>query len=140
MTISSEAVADTSIAVPAVLGLHPAHALCHRALLTWHPALAGHAWFESYSVLTRLPSGERVGPRTAERVLTTAFPTVEWLDVASAAALARDLAERHIGGGATYDALVAAAARQAGLPLLTRDLRARATYDRLGVEVIVVHD
>lgn len=134
----SRAVADTSVAVPAVLGLHPAHTECVRALLTWRPALAGHAWFESYSVLTRLPSGERVGPRTALRVLSAAFPSVAWLDPETSAALARDLAERQIGAGATYDALVAAAARQADLRLLTRDVRARVTYERLGVDVIVV--
>jgi predicted nucleic acid-binding protein len=43
--------------------------------------------------------------------------------------------ERGIRGGAAYDALIGATARSAGALLYTCDLRARATYDLLGVEV-----
>lgn len=47
---------------------------------------------------------------------------------------------RHIGitGGAIYDALVGEAARVHGARLLTRDLRARRTYDLLGVEYDII--
>lgn len=38
-----------------------------------------------------------------------------------------------IAGGAVYDALIAATAQYAGATLVTRDHRARLTYDRLRV-------
>jgi predicted nucleic acid-binding protein len=46
-----------------------------------------------------------------------------------------EMAEAGISGGAIFDALVAAAAREHGLVLATRDSRARSTYRALGVEV-----
>lgn len=45
------------------------------------------------------------------------------------------MAEAGISGGAIFDALVAAAAREHGLVLATRDGRARSTYRALGAEV-----
>lgn len=55
------------------------------------------------------------------------LPEPEILDVLAS------LGRLGIGGGAAYDALVAATARHHDLVLLTRDRRARATYDGLGV-------
>ncbi|MEX0427861.1 PIN domain-containing protein [Nocardioides sp. DS6] len=43
-----------------------------------------------------------------------------------------------VGGGATYDALIAATAQHHEHRLLTADRRARATYDALGVDYEVV--
>jgi hypothetical protein len=43
-----------------------------------------------------------------------------------------------IAGGAVYDGLVALAAQEHGLPLATRDARARGTYGAVGVQVILV--
>jgi toxin FitB len=40
-----------------------------------------------------------------------------------------------IAGGETYDAVVALAAAENGVALATRDARARATYDAVGVRV-----
>jgi predicted nucleic acid-binding protein len=48
-------------------------------------------------------------------------------------ALVKASAVEGLAGGAIYDALIAATARHAGARLLTRDLRARAVYDRLDV-------
>jgi len=42
-----------------------------------------------------------------------------------------------ISGGAVYDALVALAAAEHGADLATRDGRAKATYETVGVPVIV---
>jgi hypothetical protein len=47
------------------------------------------------------------------------------------------LAERGVAGGAVYDALIALAAVQNGVPLATRDLRARDTYGSMGADVII---
>jgi predicted nucleic acid-binding protein len=46
-----------------------------------------------------------------------------------------ELAPLRITGGAVYDALVAAVAREHGLPLLTADDRARPTYEAMGITV-----
>ncbi len=37
-----------------------------------------------------------------------------------------------------YEAMVALAAKDHGVPLATRDARARGSYDTIGVQVIVV--
>lgn len=42
-----------------------------------------------------------------------------------------------IAGGAVYDALVALAAAEHGADLATRDNRARATYETVGVRVVL---
>jgi hypothetical protein len=54
---------------------------------------------------------------------------------ATLAVLVHELARQDIRGGATYDALIAVTARDAGASLFTCDLRAQATYERLGVRV-----
>ncbi len=46
---------DTSVAVAALDPNHQHHAECRREVLAHRPVLAGHATFETYSVLTRLP-------------------------------------------------------------------------------------
>ena len=51
------------------------------------------------------------------------------------AKLIPEFAERDIRGGATYDALIAATAREAGARLVTCDRRALSVYERLGVRV-----
>ncbi len=47
------------------------------------------------------------------------------------------LSERGVAGGAVYDALVALAALDHDARLATRDARAKATYETLGVGVLV---
>jgi predicted nucleic acid-binding protein len=54
------------------------------------------------------------------------------LDAEGYRALIPRLVELGIGGGASYDALVAATARAAGATLVSCDRRAAATYERLG--------
>jgi hypothetical protein len=49
---------DTPVAVALVLESHEAHEVTFTALDEHVLGLAGHAWFETYSVLTGLPSGE----------------------------------------------------------------------------------
>lgn len=48
------------------------------------------------------------------------------------------LSRLSITGGAVYDALVALAAKEHGYELATRDARAKATYEAVGVGVVVV--
>lgn len=53
---------DTSVAVPLVLVDHQHHAETTEALAGRELGLAGHAGFETFSVLTRLPPPNRRTP------------------------------------------------------------------------------
>ena len=126
---------DTSTAIALILEDHEAHASTLDAVRGRRLGLAGHAWFETYSVLTRLPAGLRRSPADAHRILARNFPASEFLAEAAAADLIRDLPRLGISGGAVYDSLVGAAARQHRCPLASRDARARPVYEALGVEI-----
>jgi predicted nucleic acid-binding protein len=124
---------DTSVAIAALDVTHAAHADSRRVVIARRPALAGHAAFEAYAVLTRLPVPLRLTGAQASEVLRTAFPDGCWLDVPAMRALLRRLPDHGIAGGSVYDALVGEAARTDGRTLLTRDRRAERTYRSLGV-------
>jgi hypothetical protein len=70
---------DTSVAVAYLEAGHAAHLSCVEALGGRVAALAGHAAFESYSVLTRLPDPLRVAAADARSALDAAFPERCWL-------------------------------------------------------------
>lgn len=126
---------DTSTAVALVVEDHEAHVATLNAVRGRRLGLAGHAWFETYSVLTRLPPGLRRSPADAIHLLARDFPASGFLGEAEAAGLGGELAELGISGGAVYDALVGAAARQHQRKLVSADARARPVYEALGVEV-----
>ena len=96
--------------------------------------LAGHAAFEAYSVLTRMPVGRRLGPSDAATALERNFGAPCLLGVRETQALLSRLGELGVVGGAVYDALVAEAARVHGRTLLSLDWRAERTYRAVGVE------
>jgi len=133
-----EVLLDTSAAVALVVADHAGHAATRDAVRGHRLGLAGHAWFETYSVLTRLPGGSRRLPRDVHRLLVQDFPATRFLDESSAAALGAELVRNGIAGGSVYDALVGATARLHGLPLVSRDRRAAATYALLAVETRLV--
>ena len=124
---------DTSVAVAALDDSHEAHGACRSAASKRRPALAGHAAFETFPVLTRLPGASRGEPEVATRILAPAFPDRCWLSADQHDALLGRLSGIDVVGGMVYDALVAEAARVNGCTLLTRDGRARRTYERVGV-------
>lgn len=131
---------DTSVAVAAVDASHAAHAACRDVVRSLRPALAGHAAFEVYAVLTRMPGELAVDPTDAAALVARTFPEVVRLDGQASATLLSRLPVLGITGGSVYDALVAEAARAAGARLLTRDQRARRTYDLLGADYTLVGD
>lgn len=131
---------DTSAALALVNDGHVFHTAVYAEAVARRRGLAGHAAFETYSVLTRQPPPWRLPPEDARRLLEHNFPHTHHLSAAAAAELARQLPARGISGGAVYDALVAAAAREAGLPLLSCDVRAAGTYVALGVDLRLVTD
>ena len=120
---------DTSVAVPFLDAGHSAHTAAVAALGGRRAALAGHAAFEAFAVLTRLPEPSRVLASDARRALDAAFPDACWLAPEDQSNLAVRLGVAGLVGGAVYDALVGEAARIAGRTLITRDRRARATYE-----------
>jgi predicted nucleic acid-binding protein len=129
---------DTSAAIALVVEDHEAHAATLEAVRGRRLGLAGHAWFETYSVLTRLPAGLRRSPADAIRLLAHNFPASGFLGERGSVALGGELAGLGISGGAVYDALVGAAARQHQRPLASGDARARPVYEALGVEIELI--
>ena len=132
------ALLDTSTAVALVVEDHEAHAATLEAVIGRRLGLAGHAWFETFSVLTRLPGSLRRSPGDVIRVLAHNFPASVFLGEDEAVELGRDLVRLGISGGAVYDALVGAAARQHRLKLVSSDARARPVYEALGVAIEII--
>lgn len=96
--------------------------------------MSGHAAVELLSVLTRLPPPHRLTPAAASRLEETNFPESRFLSATETKRLLRELTEAGLAGGALYDGLVGAAARQHKLLLTTCDRRAQPTYRLLGVD------
>jgi predicted nucleic acid-binding protein len=126
---------DTSAAIPLLVTSHVAHDAVSARVGDRTVALSGHALTETYAVLTRLPGDARLAPDDAVRLLLDRFEPPVLLDARSARSAPALLARAGIGGGATYDGVIALAARSVGVRLGTRDRRARATYQLLDVTV-----
>jgi predicted nucleic acid-binding protein len=135
MPASAELLVDTSVAIALSVADHEHHEATVSALADRRLGLAGHAAFESFSVLTRLPPPARRTPAAVIRMLSVNFPDSRFLSAKASAGLLSELDERGIAGGAVYDALVGAAAREHGLRLATRDRRALETYRALEFDV-----
>ena len=129
---------DTSAALALVLKDNESHSRVRERVRGHELGLAGHARFETYSVLTRLPGTARLSGPAAVRVVRRAFPATVALSKSLALQAPRLMSEAGIAGGATYDGLVALAAREAGAPLLSCDRRAARTYALLGVETTIL--
>jgi len=119
---------DTSVAIPLLLKDHDAYNAVVEQLGSRTLGLAGHAEFETYAVLTRMPPPARRSPTSAARLIASNFPRSRHLSSEAAAGLAASLGSLGLAGGAVFDALVAAAAREHELTLITRDRRALPTY------------
>jgi toxin FitB len=107
---------DSNCMIAAVCAWHEHHAAVARAIEVrlgrrGQLVAAGHAIVEAYAVLTRLPAPHRLAPADAWTLIKTNF-----VDQASLAALPAEalvamlerLARGGVGGGRTYDALIAA--------------------------------
>lgn len=133
MTVKPTVAVDTSVAVPLLVASHQDHA----QVVAWAKgrtlSLSGHALAETYAVLTRLPGDARVSAPDAILLIDENFATPLILSTQGAADAPRELAGKGVVGGATYDGLVALAAREHGATLSTRDARARSTYEALEV-------
>jgi predicted nucleic acid-binding protein len=135
---NSSGLLDTGAAIALIVEDHEAHAEVLAAVGSRRLGLAGHAWFETYSVLTRLPGARRRSPADALRLLAHDFPASRFLDERAAAELGPEVARLGVSGGAVYDALVGAAARNHRQRLLSTETRARPIYEALGVDLEVI--
>ncbi len=123
---------DTNCMIAAVCGWHQHNAAAvaeiegrlqrGERLTVLAPALV-----EAYSVLTRMPAPHRLAPADAWALMEGNFVRgrdVVALDGPAYVSTLRDLAGQDLGGGRTYDALIAACARQAkACALLTLNRR-----------------
>ena len=129
---------DTSVVVAAFATWHEGHASA-TAALSDGPRLPAHVLVETYAVLTRLPPPHRAPADVVEAFLGEHF-TAALLTLPGPAQreMLRLAVRRGLGGGAIYDALVAATAKHAGATLLTRDRRATPVYEAVGVRFEVL--
>ena len=132
---SAPLLVDTSVAVALSVADHSHHASTSKAVAGRGLGLAGHAAFETFSVLTRLPGPARRAPTTVAKLLAASFPHSRFLGGDAARSLLAELASGEFAGGAVYDALIGAAAAEHQLPLATRDRRALDVYRALDVNV-----
>ena len=130
--------ADTSVAIAVVSGSHEAHRAVNDWVGTRALRLATHAALETYSVLTRLPGDARLAPSDAARLMRDRFGASIPFPTAEAENFVDELGRIAVAGGAAYDALIAATCRAVRGTLVTRDRRAVATYEALGVRYELV--
>jgi predicted nucleic acid-binding protein len=135
---ADDALVDTSVAIPLVVADHEHHRAVVDAVSNMTLGLAGHAAFETFSILTRLPPPARRSPGVVGRLIAQNFPVTRFLSEHAAAELLDRLGTLGVAGGAVYDALVGAAAVEHGLTLLTRDRRAADTYRRVDVRLVLL--
>lgn len=133
-----ELLLDTSAAISLSVADHVHREDTASAVAGLRIGLAGHAAFESFSVLTRLPGAARLKPEAASRLLAANFPFTRHLGVPVASTLLPRLLAAGVSGGAVFDALVAAVAVEHGVTLLSRDRRALRTYRELGAQVLLL--
>ena len=135
---------DASVIVPGLLSWHAQHeaasaklvALLQRSVKVLLPL---HSLVEAYAVMTRLPPPHRLSPKDALAILEGSFgkrSILVGLDGEEGWDLIRDLGQRSIAGGTTYDGLIAACARKGGARrLLTFNRR---HFERLDSEELEI--
>ena len=126
---------DTSAALALVLKDNESHSRVRERVRGHELGLAGHARFETYSVLTRMPVAYRLSPTSAALLIRTTFPASVTLSEQSQTDPLATLVDAGIAGGAVWDGLVALAALDSGSRLLSLDRRAVPTYRALGADV-----
>ena len=121
---------DTSCLVAAVCAWHSHHDVTRREIERREAAgetlvLAAHSLAEAFSVLTRLPEPHRLRPEDALALIEANWGETRLVALAGSdyRATLRRCRDVGIGGGAVYDALIAACARKARVAtLVTWDL------------------
>lgn len=125
---------DTSCLVAAVCGWHRHHDATRRDIERRDAAgeslvLAAHSLAEAFSVLTRLPEPHRLRPEDALELIEANWGDTRLiaLNASDYRSTLRRCRDAGIGGGAVYDALIAACAVKAQVATLV-------TWDLAGFE------
>lgn len=126
---------DTSVALPLAIYDHELREQTIAAVSDRPVVLSGHALNETYAQLSNQPGTSRIQPAQFVELMRALFGEPILLSPEVSAAAPAELAKVGITGPSTYDGLVALAAREHGAVLLSRDYRARRTYQAIGVEV-----
>lgn len=124
---------DTSVLIPMFSRQHPQHDLC-RPHLTRLNALPAHVLLETYSWLTGRRDGNVLPPNLIVQALAALETRVVQLPADSYIEMLSLLAKAGRTGAGVYDAQIAATAKHHGLKLLSRDQRAAAIYELVGVD------
>ena len=128
---------DSSLLIAAVAPWHAEHERADRALGgIGNLRVVGHVLWETYSWLTR--SRPRTSPRVAAGLLRALPGPALVLSSAGHERLLDLVGSGEISGGATYDAVIAMTALEAGARLLSRDERAARTYRAVGIHFDLV--
>lgn len=130
---------DSSVLIAALAPWHVAHDAARSALVAADRRLIAHVAFECVSALSRMPRGHRISPDVVLRALQNDFPPA-WLSL-DAVGMHEALTGAVAGGvrgGALYDALVGATAREHGVRLISADRRASRAYQAMDVDVTYV--
>lgn len=137
---------DTSVIVAGLLSWHEQHgaAAAELVALLEKPdkiVLPLQSLVEAYAVMTRLPPPHRLSAKNALTILEESFrshSTIVGLDGEEGWALIRDLGQRTIAGGASYDGLILACARKGGAGgILTFNRRHFEQLALDGIEIVV---
>ncbi|MDQ6848995.1 MAG: PIN domain-containing protein [Actinomycetota bacterium] len=130
---------DTSVIIAGLSRWHPSN----DAARAWFPRigwLPAHVLAESVSVLSRLPNGRAVS-------LIDAVGLIRQLAEGRVRQLRGDryllifgaVGSAGMGGGAVYDAIIGATAREHDATLLTLDRKAVRTYSAVGAAFQLLH-
>lgn len=117
---------DSSVLIPALRQSHPAHEVARAALRQPGLRLLAHVTAETFAQLTR--ARPRVHPELVVEALRALDNQPVALSGEQYLATLKSCADDALVGGAVYDALIAFAARESGLRLLSLDQRAVRTY------------
>lgn len=127
---------DSSVVVASMGEWHPLYKASQAALAGSDRRLIGHVAFECVGTISRMPEPYRAEPTVVLEALGDDYPSA-WLvlDADSQREALWTAVSRGVYGGALYDALIAATAREHDATLLSADRRALPVYEAIGVDV-----
>lgn len=123
---------DTSVVIAGLSDWHARHRSCRSGLLRidWLPA---QVFAESVSVLSRLPHGRAISVGDAVRLVRQlAEGRIRQLRGDRYLLALTAVGSAGFGGGAVYDAIIGATAREHDATLLSVDAKAQRTYLAVG--------
>lgn len=123
---------DASVVIAGLSEWHPDHHGARRQLarIAWLPA---HVVAESIAVLSRLPHGRAISVADSVALLRQlADGRIRGLRADRYLLAFAAVASAGLGGGAVYDAIIGATAREHDATLLTLDRKAQRTYLAVG--------